>query len=120
MLEVKSVQQCTMLKKVIESITDLVYNVDANFECSSTGISLQAIDPIHEAMVSLLLRSDGFEHYRCDPNMSLGINLGSLADMLMCAGDDDIVTVKAHDGQNCVSFMFENLGKVFYFFIYLR
>ncbi|KAJ0493357.1 putative proliferating cell nuclear antigen, PCNA [Helianthus annuus] len=111
MLEVKSVQQCTMLKKVIESITDLVYNVDANFECSSTGISLQAIDPIHEAMVSLLLRSDGFQHYCCDPNMSLGINLGSLADMLMCAGDDDIVTVKAHDGQNCLSFMFENLDQ---------
>ena len=31
----------------------------------STGISLQAMDNSHVALVALLMRQDGFEHYRC-------------------------------------------------------
>lgn len=28
--------------------------------------------------MALLLRADGFDHFRCDRNVSLGINLGSM------------------------------------------
>ncbi|KAG0596759.1 hypothetical protein M758_UG283000 [Ceratodon purpureus] len=69
-----------MLKKVLESIKDLV--TDANFDCLSTGFSLQAMDSSH---VALLLRSDGFEHYWCDRNISMGMNLTSMVKMLKCA-----------------------------------
>nr|GEV17996.1 proliferating cell nuclear antigen [Tanacetum cinerariifolium] len=68
MLELRLVQG-SLLKKVMESIKDLVN--DANFDCSATGFSLQAMDSSHVALVSLLLRSEGFEHYRCDRNMNL-------------------------------------------------
>ena len=51
---------------------------DANFDCSSTGFSLQAMDSSHVALVSLLLRSEGFEHYRCDRSMSRGMNLNNM------------------------------------------
>jgi proliferating cell nuclear antigen len=37
---------------------------------------LQAMDSSHVALVALMLKSDGFENYRCDRNLSLGINLG--------------------------------------------
>ncbi|KAJ0489499.1 putative proliferating cell nuclear antigen, PCNA [Helianthus annuus] len=110
LVELKSVQG-SMLRKAIKTTANLVNDVDAKFECSSTGVSLQAMDPIHQAIVSLLLRSDGFEHYRCDRNMSLGMNLGVMAKMLKCAGDNDIVTIKAADGDDCVNIMFENFGK---------
>nr|XP_043613179.1 proliferating cell nuclear antigen-like [Erigeron canadensis] len=105
MLELRLVQG-SVIKKVMESIKDLVN--DANFDCSSTGFSLQAMDSSHVALVSLLLRSEGFEHYRCDRNLSIGMNMGNMAKMLKCAGNDDIVTIKADDGGDSVTFMFES------------
>jgi hypothetical protein len=56
--------QGELLKKIIDSIKDLV--TDANFDCSATGFGLQAMDSSHVSLVALLLRADGFEHYRCD------------------------------------------------------
>ena len=32
----------------------------------------------HVSLVALLLRSDGFEHYRCDRNMTMGMNLTNM------------------------------------------
>ncbi|KAK9055335.1 hypothetical protein SSX86_026418 [Deinandra increscens subsp. villosa] len=105
MLELRLVQG-SLLKKVMESIKELV--TDANFDCSATGFSLQAMDSSHVALVSLLLRSEGFEHYRCDRNLSMGMNLNNMSKMLKCAGNDDIITIKADDGSDTVTFMFES------------
>ncbi|KAK2983254.1 hypothetical protein RJ640_023374, partial [Escallonia rubra] len=105
MLELRLVQG-SLIKKVMEAVKDLVN--DANFDCSATGFSLQAMDSSHVALVALLLRSEGFEHYRCDRNLSMGMNLGNMAKMLKCAGNDDIVTIKADDGSDSVTFMFES------------
>ncbi|XP_058202518.1 proliferating cell nuclear antigen-like [Rhododendron vialii] len=105
MLELRLVQG-SLLKKVLESIKDLVN--DANFDCSATGFSLQAMDSSQVAVVALLLKSEGFEHYRCDRNISMGMNLNNMAKMLKCAGDDDIITLKADDGSDTVTFMFES------------
>ncbi|XP_044965321.1 proliferating cell nuclear antigen-like [Hordeum vulgare subsp. vulgare] len=81
---------------------------DANFDCSGTGFSLQAMDSSRVTLVALLLRSEGFEHYRCDRNVSMGMNLGNMAKMLCCAGSNDIITIKADDGSDIVTFMFES------------
>lgn len=94
------------MKKLIDSIKDLV--TDANFDCTSTGISLQAMDSSHVSLVALMLRAEGFEHFRADRNLSLGINLGSMAKILKCAGNEDIITLKSEDEGDQVSFMFEN------------
>ena len=40
---------------------------DANFECSP-----QAMETSHVALVQMTLRSDGFAHFRCDRNISMG------------------------------------------------
>lgn len=105
MLELR-LEKGGVLKKVLEAIKDLVN--DANFDCSASGFSLQALDSSHVALVSLLLRSEGFEHYRCDRNFSIGMNLANVSKMLKCAGNEDIVTVKADDGSDSVTFMFES------------
>ncbi|CAM0942818.1 unnamed protein product [Alopecurus aequalis] len=105
MLELRLVQG-SLLKKVLEAIRELV--TDANFDCSGTGFSLQAMDSSHVALVALLLRAEGFEHYRCDRSLSMGMNLNNMAKMLRCAGNDDIITIKADDGSDTVTFMFES------------
>mmetsp|Transcript_25642 Transcript_25642/g.48592 ORF Transcript_25642/g.48592 Transcript_25642/m.48592 type:complete len:263 (-) Transcript_25642:518-1306(-) len=98
--------QGSVMKKVLESVKDLV--TDANFDCNATGFSLQAMDSSHVSLVALLLRSDGFEHYRCDRNLSMGMNLANMSKMLKCAGNDDIITMKADDTGDVVTFMFES------------
>ncbi|PRP88344.1 hypothetical protein PROFUN_03258 [Planoprotostelium fungivorum] len=101
-------KQAQILKKILDSIKDLV-NV-ANFDCSSTGISLQAMDSAHVALVSLLLRhdGDGFEHFRADRTLALGIDLGSMTKILKCASNDDVVTIKSDDDADTITFIFEN------------
>lgn len=105
MFEARLVQG-NLLKKLLESIKDLV--TDANFDCASNGISLQAMDSSHVSLVTVLLRAEGFEHYRCDRNLSLGINLASMAKVLKCAGNDDSITIKAEDSGDVATFMFES------------
>lgn len=56
--------------QVVEAIKDLIE--DANFDCNNSGFSLQAMDSSHVSLVALSLRADGFEHYRCDRNISMG------------------------------------------------
>jgi proliferating cell nuclear antigen len=103
------IPQAQLLKKILESMKDLIN--EANFDCSSSGVSVQAMDSSHVSLISLLLRSDGFEHFRCDRNLSLGINLGSFTKVLKCAGNDDSVTLKADDVGDSLTFMFESPSK---------
>jgi len=104
MLEAK-LKQGQILKRVLESIKDLVN--EANFDCNSGGISLQAMDSSHVSLVSMLLRSDTFDPYRCDRNVSLGINLASMSKILKCSGNDDEITLRAADTPDTVTFIFE-------------
>lgn len=71
-------------------------------------LQLQAMDNSHVSLVSLTLRSDGFDKFRCDRNISMGMNLGSMAKILKCANNDDTVTIKAQDNADTVTFMFES------------
>ena len=38
----------------------------------------------------------------------MGMNLGSMSKILKCAGNDDIITMKAQDNADTVTFMFES------------
>ncbi|CAG8518026.1 766_t:CDS:2 [Ambispora leptoticha] len=98
--------QGSLLKKILEAVKELV--TDANFDCSETGIALQAMDNSHVALVSVLLRAEGFDPYRCDRNMPLGVNLNSLNKILKCAGNEDIITLKADDSGDTLGLIFES------------
>ncbi|KAF6205745.1 hypothetical protein GE061_019918 [Apolygus lucorum] len=105
MFEARLVQS-SILKKVLDAIKDLLN--EATFDCSDSGMQLQAMDNSHVSLVSLNLRSDGFDKYRCDRNLSMGINLGSMFKIMKCAANDDILTIKAQDNADTVMFMFES------------
>jgi len=95
-----------ILKKVLDAIKDLLN--EATFDCSESGIQLQAMDNSHVSLVSLNLRAEGFDKYRCDRNLSMGMNLGSLSKILKCAANNDIMTIKAQDNADIVTFVFES------------
>ena len=71
------------------------------------------MDSSHVSLCALLMRSDGFDHYRCDRSMSLGLNLVSMGKILKCAGNDDTITLKAEDSGDNLTLMFENQGTFF-------
>jgi hypothetical protein len=91
---------------VLEATRELI--TEANFEVTASGISLQAMDSSHVSLVALTLRSDGFEHFRCDRTFSMGMNLNNMAKMLKCAANDDSIHMKAEDGGDMVTFTFES------------
>ncbi|KAF2634051.1 proliferating cell nuclear antigen [Massarina eburnea CBS 473.64] len=105
MLEAR-LEQASMLKKVVDAIKDLVQ--DCNFDCNDSGIALQAMDNSHVALVSMLLRSEAFQPFRCDRNIALGINLSSLTKVLRAAQSDDQLTIKAEDAPDVVNLVFES------------
>merc|ERR1711973_36979 len=66
------------------------------------------MDNSHVSLVSVSLRSDGFDKFRCDRQLSMGMNLSSMSKILRCAANDDIITIKAQDQADMVTFMFES------------
>ncbi len=66
------------------------------------------MDNSHVSLVSVTLRADGFDKFRCDRQLAMGMNLGSMSKILKCAGNDDIITKKAQDNADTVTFMFES------------
>ena len=89
----------------ISSLKDLLN--EATWDCADTGIQLQAMDNSHVSLVSVSLRADGFDKFRCDRQLSMGMNLTSMSKILRCASNDDIITIKAQDQADNVTFMFE-------------
>ena len=108
MLEAR-LAQASLFKKVVDAVKDLVQ--DCNFDCNDSGIALQAMDNSHVALVSMMLVTGAFEGFRCDRNISLGINLGSLTKVLRAAGPEDILTIKAEDAPNVVNLTFETTNQ---------
>ena len=107
-----------LLKKLIESIKDLVS--DINLDITGTGISLQAMDSSHVALVTMNLSSDGFEEYRCDKNsLTLGISIANLSKIMKCGGNEDSITLSAEDDPSSLNIRFQNLSKKI-FNIYIK
>ena len=79
MFEARLVQG-SLLKKVLESLKDLLK--EATWDCSDSGIQLQAMDNSHVSLVSVNLRADGFDKFRCDRQLSMGMSLESMAKIL--------------------------------------
>lgn len=74
----------------------------------SIGISLQAMDTSHVALVSLNLSMEGFEEYRCDSNVVLGVNIANLSKVMKLADPADSITLQADQDPSTLKIKFEN------------
>mmetsp|Transcript_5730 Transcript_5730/g.4092 ORF Transcript_5730/g.4092 Transcript_5730/m.4092 type:complete len:258 (+) Transcript_5730:69-842(+) len=95
-----------ILKKIIDAIKDIVTEV--NFDISPSGISLQAMDSSHVALVSLNLSMEGFETYRADTNQVIGVSIANLAKVMKLADPTDNITLQAEQDPSHLKIIFEN------------
>lgn len=102
-------EQGELLKKVLEAVKELV--TEANIECNDTGLHLQAMDSSHVSLVTLQLKGEGFENYRCERSIYLGINMTSMAKILKCAGNQDAITLRCENQGDTLTFLFANKEK---------
>ena len=63
--------EASIMKKLLDAITSVID--DGLLEVSGKGLSLQAMDSSHVALVSMCMKADAFEPFICDRNLSLGI-----------------------------------------------
>ena len=66
------------------------------------------MDGSQVALVSLNLSMEGFEHYRADTNMVLGVNVNLLAKVMKLADPADSITLSADDNATHLKLVFEN------------
>ena len=68
----------------------------------------QAMDSSHVSLCALSMKSEGFDHYRCDRNIALGVNTPNLSKILKCAGNDDVITLKSEEDTDTLTMNFES------------
>jgi proliferating cell nuclear antigen len=66
------------------------------------------MDGSHVALVSLSLSMEGFEKYRADTNMVLGVNIELLAKVMKLADATDSITLMADENPTHLKLIFEN------------
>ena len=71
------------------------------------------MDSAHVCLVSVNLSSDGFDRYKCDRAVTLGMDMDSLSKVIRCSSNNDIITMSS-DGANpdTVKFTFEAKDQV--------
>ncbi|KQJ92713.1 hypothetical protein BRADI_4g45420v3 [Brachypodium distachyon] len=78
--------------------------------CSVRPSSTSPIRAMDTSGVALQLRAEAFNHYRCDGDLTMGLDLAELAKAFCCANNDDIITMEAEEGwfDLLVTFEFES------------
>ena len=59
----------------------------------------------------MTLRTEGFETFRCDKNLALGVNMDTMGKLMKCAANDDAITLRSEDNGDLLGLVFES--KVF-------
>jgi|JI9StandDraft_1071089.scaffolds.fasta_scaffold520217_1 proliferating cell nuclear antigen len=99
-------EECSLFRKIIDSLKELVKMV--NIEVNTKGLSIQAMDSCHVALVSLLLKEKAFSHYTCHKPLTLGLTIENVAKILKIAGNDDSLTLQCEDEPSFLKFRFES------------
>jgi len=97
-----------VLKKTMDALKDLIK--EAVWDVSSQGLSLQSMDSSHVSLVQVTLRTEGFETFRCDKNLALGVNMDTMGKLMKCASSDDAITLKSEDNGDLLGLVFEAKG----------
>ncbi|KAJ9461216.1 Proliferating cell nuclear antigen [Diplonema papillatum] len=87
------IRPAKVFKQIVESLKEVVN--ECTFECSQQQMQVQAMDSSLISLVSLELTADQFHSYRCEKDLPLGVNVGSLSKVMKCANADDSVTLSA-------------------------
>merc|ERR1712184_134627 len=96
----------TEKKKTMVALKDLIK--EAVWDVSAQGLSLQSMDSSHVSLVQVTLRTEGFETFRCDKNLALGVNMDTMGKPMKCASNTDSITLKSEDNGDLLGLLFES------------
>lgn len=99
-------EKADVLKKTMDALKDLIK--EAVWDVSAQGLSLQSMDSSHVSLVQVTLRTEGFETFRCDKNLALGVNMDTMNKLMKCASNDDSITLKSEDNGDLLTMIFES------------
>ena len=80
---------------IIDSLSSIVN--EENLEATSNGLYLQTMDSAHISLVSLNMKEEGFEEYRCDKITVLCLNLLDFGKILKLITPNDVMTIWANE-----------------------
>lgn len=83
-------------KDSIESISRLVDEIKLNIK--DEGITSKSADPANVAMVIFKLQKEGFDEFNVEEEMTIGLDLNRLEDILGVASTSDQITMESEDG----------------------
>lgn len=95
MFEAK-ISDASVLSDSIKAIYELIKE-EVSFKLTSDGLSMRAMDPANVAMVSFRLLVPAFEAYKLEQDMSLGLDMERLYNVLKQALPGDAVSLKAEE-----------------------
>lgn len=101
--------QASLLKRIVESIKDSVKL--CNFNCSEHGITVQAVDDLRVLLVSLLVGQLAFSEYRCDRDVTLGVDMELFSKIIKTTNNEDYLTLLAEDAPDLMLTIFEDKKK---------
>ena len=73
------------------------------------------MDSAHISLVSLNMKEEDFEEFRCDKNTTLGLNLIDFGKVLKLGKPNDVMTIIANEDTSNLTIKFDNESKHLYF-----
>jgi proliferating cell nuclear antigen len=101
-----TLEQGELFRKIVQALSDLVQ--EGNFMIDSNHISFQGMDSSHVSLCALSLCMQGFRDYRCDRDITLGLNFDSLQKVLKCMSPKDALSIRHEENTDTVLFIFES------------
>ena len=109
------------LRKIIEAIKEIVK--DINIEIKTNGITIQAMDVPHVALIHVELKEEGFVTYKAPTSITIGtsdqspVNIGvnteNLLKAIKLANDGDSVTLKTNEEATKLNLSFQSESNSF-------
>ena len=96
--------QGSILQKVLGVLKDLIK--EAPWDRSRSGVNLPSTDSSHVSLMQLTLPV-GFHMCHCHRNLTMDMNLTSMSKILKCAGNEDIISLRAEDHADTLALVFE-------------
>ena len=109
---IKHAQQFRNIMNIIQQWTSIVL-----LQCTTDGITLEALDPCNVSIVKMDLSGNFFGQYTCDHPIAIGLNLEELSKVLSCCDRGESFTLSYTD--NADRLRIECTTSFEYFFVVL-
>lgn len=95
-------------KKIIDAVKEIVN--ETNIVINNDGLTIQAMDQSHVALVQVTMEKDKFLAFKCTQEKQLGLNLASFSKILKsCGSEDKISLMQEANVEDKIKLRFENL-----------